>query len=105
MRVQYPFAFKEAVAIALFAGFLAGSYDAVTALGSAQSEQTARVLVNRTNKGDRLPVASTSTTHLKNSSSTAMSPASSRRPLVGCDPAFSAIADPARARIYRRCAA
>ena len=104
MRVQFAFAFKETVAIAVLASFLAAGYDAVTALDSNKSEQTAQVSVNRANKGDRPAVTPTSTTPLKNSSSTAMSPASPNRPPVGCDPAFSAIADPIRAHIYKRCA-
>jgi hypothetical protein len=59
--------------------------------------------INRINKGDRL------TTPLIQQATQRISPVeapkvSLQRPPVGCDPAFSAVADPTRAAIYRRCA-
>jgi hypothetical protein len=105
MRVVFACAFKETVAIAVLGCLIGGGCGAVTALDDAKSEQTLLVSVNRANKGDQLRAASTSTMHLNSSSSTAMSPISPKRPPLGCDPAFSSIADPIHAQIYKRCAA
>jgi hypothetical protein len=59
------------------------------------------VSVNRVNKGDRLSQAPAE--RLPHSShSTEAVPPSKRVPL-GCDPAFSPFADPARGNIYKRC--
>ena len=61
--------------------------------------------VERANKGDRLPYTSGPKTWA-NSSSLATTPQMppQRRPL-GCDPAFSSLADSTGALIYKRCAA
>jgi hypothetical protein len=59
------------------------------------------VTVDRTNKGDRLPQASPP----KQSSSSLVpaKPASAKRVPIGCEPAFSPVADPAGAHIFLRC--
>ncbi len=56
------------------------------------------IAVNRINKGDRLPLA------LKLTPDISLPLVSTLpRPPVGCDPAFSRAADPARAHIFGRC--
>ena len=69
---------KGVMAVAIAIGLFAGAFP------------------NRTNKGDRLLLKRTSTVSLP-----AM--AVKARPPVGCDPAFSRVADPARAHIFGRC--
>jgi len=105
MRVVFACGFKEAVAIAVLGCLIGGGCSAVTARDDIKSEQTLLVSVNRTNKGDQLAATSTSTVHASSASSTAMSPASRKRPPLGCDAAFSSIADPIHANVYKRCAA
>ena len=91
------------VAIAVLGCMVVGGCSLIGAPGDVSAERTAAVAVNRNNKGDRLPAVVAAQSFLKGAPSTA---ASSRRQLpLGCDPAFSPIADPARAGIYKRCAA
>jgi len=94
-----PRALKSLIAVAIAVGLIAGAAfpAAVSSPGAAKTVQPA-VSVNRTNKGDRLPLT------LKRTS-TISSPAAATqaRPPVGCDPAFSRVADPARAHIFGRC--
>jgi hypothetical protein len=58
------------------------------------------VTVNRVNKGDKLPLASVKVP----TRVTAKDAAFPKQLRFGCDPAFSDIADPTRAHIYKRCA-
>lgn len=81
-------------ALALFA-------TAMTVVSYAQDKPT--VGVNRSNKGDRLIPAAAGRLP-RHSSSTRTEPSGKGVP-VGCDPAFSPVADPARASIFGRCAA
>jgi len=105
MRVGFAYAFKETVAIAVLGCLIGGGSGAVIAPGAAKSEQRLLVTVNRANKGDQLAATSMSTVHANRVSSTAISPASPKRLPLGCDPAFSSIADPIHANIYKRCTA
>ncbi len=91
--------------MAVLGCLIGGACGAVTAPGAPKSDQTLLVSVNRANKGDQMPIIPTSTVHLKSSSLTAMSPAWRKGPPLGCDPAFSSIADPFHAHVYKRCAA
>jgi hypothetical protein len=86
---------KTAMAVAIAVGLVAGAFPAlVTNPGFAKAPQT-NVLVNRAIKGDRLPLKRTSA---------ALLPIEAKAKLpVGCDPAFSRAADPARAHIFGRC--
>ena len=89
---------KNIVALALFACLTAGAFAAATSTaGAARSERAYTLSVNRTSKGDRLAPAP--------KTSTISSPfiTTIRRPPIGCDPAFSRAADPARAHIFGRC--
>jgi hypothetical protein len=63
----------------------------------------AAVVVNLGKKGDRLPMVAAPKARV--SPSVVTQSASKRRPPFGCDAMFSAVADPAHAGLYRRCAA
>ena len=99
-RTSLPRALKKAAAVATVGCFLSGSFvaAAVSYSGAATSEQTGNVSVNRTNKGDRLPGGAI----LKHTPPLS-SPAASTAPPIGCDPAFSRVAEPRRAHIFGRC--
>ena len=101
--------FKEIIVIAglayLIASILAVATIPVDARGEQAVSVSVSVSVDRANKGDRLPYASRSKTHV-NSPFLATTPqVLPKRPPLGCDPAFSSVANPAQARIYRRCLA
>jgi hypothetical protein len=107
MRVVFAYALKQTVAIAMFGSLIAGGCGAVAALDyakldNAKSQLTLPQIVNRTNKGDQLTAITATSVRAKNSSPTTA--ASSKRPPLGCDPAFSVLADPIHAQIYKRCA-
>jgi len=59
------------------------------------------VSVNRVNKGDRLSQAPAGRSSHSSPSTEAVTPP--KRVPLGCDPAFSPVADPAHANIYKRC--
>ena len=91
------------VAIAVLGCVMVGGCSLIGAPGDVSAERTATASVNRVNKGDRLPSLAAAKSFVKGAPSSA---ASARRQLpLGCDPAFSPIADPARAGVYKRCAA
>jgi len=100
MRVPFPH-FKKLIVFAGLVFMTAGALATVTAPNGRGGEQTASVSVDRTNKGDRLPYALSSKTHV-NSSLLTKTP---KRLPLGCDSAFSSLADPTRANIYKRCTA
>lgn len=59
------------------------------------------VSVNRINKGDRLsPLTANHPAHSAPSTEVEIPP---KRVPLGCDPAFSPVADPAHGTIYKRC--
>jgi hypothetical protein len=87
---------KGVMAVAIAVGLFAGAFPPVVSTPSVARTAQQTVSVNRTNKGDRLLLKRTSTVSLP-----AM--AVKARPPVGCDPAFSRVADPARAHIFGRC--
>jgi hypothetical protein len=70
---------------------------AVHGAGAASGIQLEIVSVNRTNKGDRLPLVSGRTSKALPVVTTLS------RPPVGCEPAFSRAADPKRSHIFGRC--
>ena len=76
---------------------LTGLAAAVHGAGAAISTQSDVVLVDHTHKGDRLPLASKQTSPVSSPVVTTLS-----RP-IGCDPAFSRVADPKRSHIFGRC--
>jgi hypothetical protein len=82
------------------AGFLAvaGFAAAVSGAGAALNTQADIVSVDRTNKGNRLPLAPKHTSTVSSPVVTTLS-----RPPIGCEPAFSRAADPKRSHIFGRC--
>ena len=92
------------IAIALSSCLVVAGCGAMSAPADVNAERTAPVSVNRINKGDRLPAVATAKLSANGARSTAALSAP-RRPPLGCDGAFSPIADPTRAGIYKRCAA
>ncbi len=99
-RTSLPRALKKAAAVATVGCLLCGSFvaAAISYSSAETSEQAGDVSVNRTNKGDRLPSGVT----LRHTP-TLSSPAVSAAPPIGCDPAFSRVAEPRRAHIFGRC--
>jgi hypothetical protein len=90
---------KNAIAIALFGCLIGGGFTvASSTAGVARSERPETVSVNRTNKGDRLPLALKLTPNMSSPLVLTLP-----RPPIGCDPAFSRNVDPARAHIFGRC--
>jgi hypothetical protein len=71
---------------------------AIHGAGAAISTQSDVVSVDHTHKGDRLPLASKHTSPVSSPVVTTFS-----RPPIGCEPAFSRVADPMRSHIFGRC--
>jgi hypothetical protein len=80
--------------------FLGMTNGADAAARSVQGEITA---VNRINKGDALTPALIHQVQQRLAPPAAAMRTSQQRPPLGCDGAFSPVADPARAGIYKRC--
>lgn len=100
-----PHRLRTTVAAAVLSCFAAGGLGAAWApVPDATAKGEPTVIVNRANKGDRLPSAATLDAYLKRSLSTTATPRASNRPPVGCEPVFSPIVNPANAYIYKRCA-
>ena len=100
--------FGQKIALAagslFFCSIAAGLVGATNAPGAVTGPETETVVsVNRAVKGDRLPMTLTQLTQPQSSPSTEASKPVLRRPPLGCDPAFSPVADPARGGIYKRC--
>jgi hypothetical protein len=93
-----PRALKSAIAVAIAVGLIVGALPAVVSSPGAATTAEHAVSVNRANKGDRLPLAQKRAPKV---SSPAL--ASQSRPPIGCDLAFSRVADPARAHSFGRC--
>ena len=97
--------FKAIIVIAGLAYVIAGILAVAAAPFGASGEQAVSVSVDRANKGDRLPYASRSKTQVNNPLLATTPQVLPKRPPLGCDAAFSSVAGPAQARIYRRCLA
>ncbi len=104
MRVAFAY-FKEIIVIAGLAYVIAGILAVATTPVGARGEQAVSVSVDRINKGDRLPYALRSQPRVNSSLSTTTPQVPPKRPPLGCDPAFSSLADPTQAHIYKRCTA
>jgi hypothetical protein len=87
---------KAVLAVAIAVGLFARAFPAVVSTPGVARTAQQTVSVNRTNKGDQLLLKRTSTVSLP-------AVAVKAQPPVGCDPAFSRVADPARANIFGRC--
>jgi hypothetical protein len=96
-------AFKS-IAVISVVGCLAVSGLAMAVHGAGAAVSTRSdvvsdvVAVDHTHKGDRLPLASKHTPIAPSPVVTTLS-----RPPIGCDPAFSRVADPKRSHIFGRC--
>ena len=93
-----PSALKSVIAVAIAVVLIVAAFPASVSTPGAASAAQHAVSVNRTNKGDRLPLALKRTSNVSPPAVAVKS-----RPPVGCDPAFSGVADPARAHIFGRC--
>jgi hypothetical protein len=71
---------------------------AVHGAGAASSIQSDILSVDHTHKGDRLPLAPKDISTVSSSVVTTF-----LRPPIGCEPAFSRVADPKRSHIFGRC--
>ena len=89
---------KGVMAVAIAVGIIIGACPAVVSTPGVARTAQHTVSVNRTNKGDRSPLTLKRTSTVSSSAVAAKS-----QPPVGCDPAFSRVADPARAHIFGRC--
>ena len=89
----FAFGLKNIAAACFFSGLIAGGICAITnprtAQGAVAAANAASNSVDRTAKSDRLRAVNVA--HLP-----------TYRP-VGCEPAFSPVADPVRARFFGRC--
>lgn len=106
LRTATPGAFgyslKQVAAACLLSGLIAGAITALTTESSAGSGPTYAFSVNRVDKTDRLPLARDASQPRSNATSTSPVRLQGRVP-VGCDRAFSPVADPARANFVRHC--
>ena len=102
MRRTFGHSLKEIAAAALFSCFIAGGICALTSPGATNNAAARTISVNRALKGDRLPQAPVVQQPEHISTSTENAP-SRKHTLLGCEPAFSPVTDPARAHYLVRC--
>jgi hypothetical protein len=88
-------------AAAVVAAVVTNAPAAIGASGASISAPTSLVSVNRANKGDRLSQAPAERPSHSSPSTEAVAPP--KRVPLGCDPAFSPVADPSRGNIFKRC--
>jgi hypothetical protein len=88
-------------AVALSLAVSCAAYALTDRTAANGASPTATVTVDRKNKGDRLPQASPP--RQSSSSLVPAKPTSAKRMPIGCEPAFSPVADPASAQIFLRC--
>ena len=104
MRWTFVFGLKEVLGAVVLSCFIAGGVGAVTNPAITRRDASSLVSVNRIHKRDRLPQAIASPHQQPDMAlSTQISAASPKGPPIGCDPAFSPVAEPARANIFKRC--
>lgn len=96
------FSLKQIAAACVLSGLVAGAFTALTSESMAGIGPTSSVSVNRVDKGDRLPLARDASQPRSNATSTPAVRLEGRVP-VGCDRAFSPVADPSRANFVRNC--
>jgi hypothetical protein len=101
-----PFTFrpKDIAAASLLSCFIAGAFSALTSPVTADNAAVVTISVNRTTKGDRLPLAPSAQPTTQRNSISIEQPIPTHTPL-GCEPAFSPFADPPRAHILTYCVA
>lgn len=91
--------FSEVVVAVALSCLVAGGVAALSSSGNG-TEFAISVSVNRINEGDRLPSDTVLTQRYNNAFS---AKTIERKQRLGCDQAFSPIADQMRANIFRRC--
>ena len=92
---------KNIAAASLLSCFIAGAITALTSSVSANNAAGVSISVNRTSKGDRLRIVPKDQPVQHNSTEKP----TSEHTLLGCEPAFSPVADPTRAYILTHCMA
>jgi hypothetical protein len=100
MSEIFGWSLKHVVVAVFLSCTVASVVCAATAPSAAKSLPA--IDVNRVDKGDRLPVSLSRPVKPAITNSNETSPLPVSVPL-GCDPAFSPVADPARARVIGRC--
>jgi hypothetical protein len=104
MRNPFCFSCKEAGAVMLLSFAVAGAVVAFTDRSAALSPAAERtVTVNRTNQGDRLPLAVPPPPRQSSIGVAPIRANASKHIPLGCEPAFSPYADPAGAHVFLRC--
>jgi hypothetical protein len=102
MRCNPTFGLKEVLGAVILSCFIAGGVSAMTGSTTVKAGEIVAISINRTEKGDRLPTASG--LRQRPNYSGGIQESTAHVPL-GCDAAFSPIADPAHSRIFKRCVA
>lgn len=98
-RSSHPIINATAVVLSLAVSCAAYALTDRTAANGASPAAT--VTVDRTNKGDRLPQASPP--RQSSGSLVPAKPISAKLVPIGCEPAFSPVAEPAGAHLFLRC--
>jgi hypothetical protein len=101
MRCTFGYSLREIAAASLLSCFIAGGI-CVAGPSTANNAAVLAISVNRTVKGDRATPALLAPQSDHNSTSTGNAP-SRKETLLGCEPAFSPVTDPARAHNLRHC--
>jgi hypothetical protein len=101
-RGAFDYSLKQISAACLLSGLIAGAITVLTTESSVGNGPNYVVLVNRMNKANRLPL--TAGAQLPRDNSTSMPVLRMKRRVpVGCERAFSTVADPVHANVVRRC--
>ncbi len=103
LRPSFDHSLEQIGAAVFLSWVIVGGIAAFTVSSAADNAEGVTILVNRNNKGDRLPQSSVLSRHLDDHSGRATTPPSPERPPLGCDPAFSPIVAPGLAHIFNRC--
>ena len=98
------FRLKDIAAATLLSCFIAGAFSALTGPVTADNAAVVTISVNRTTKGDRLPLPPIAPPTAPPNSISIERPIPAHT-LLGCEPAFSPFVDPARAHILAYCLA
>jgi hypothetical protein len=104
MPGKMPIRIEWIAAVTLLSCFIGGGLCVLTGPSAADNDEAVTTdamttFVNRVNKRDELLPAST----LRPRPNTSYPSEMAKRTLLGCDPAFSSIAEPAHAHIVKRC--
>jgi len=98
MRCTFDDRLKDIAAASLLSCFIAGAITGLTSSSSADNAAGVTISVNRTSKGNQLPIDQP-IQHNSTEEPTSM------HTLLGCEPAFSPVTDPTRAHILAHCTA